>query len=54
MPMPKTDEAYNKNLKSVRDVLVAEATASLNEPALEEKSSNDDLVPECQAMFDGT
>ena len=54
MPMPMTDEAYNDSLKSVKQVLEAEATESMKKAASEEKPESTALVTECQAMFDGT
>ena len=54
MPMPMTDEAYNDSLKSVKQVLEAEASESMTKAASEEKPESVALVTECQAMFDGT
>ena len=54
MPMSMTDEAYNVSLKSIKQVLEAEATESMKKAASEEKSKSVALVTECQAMFDGT
>ena len=54
MPMPMTDEAYNDSLKSVKQVLEAEATESMTKDALEEKPASVALFTECKTMFDGT
>ena len=52
--MPTTYEGYNNSLKFVKEVLEAEATDSMTEAALEEKSESVALVKECHEMFDGT
>ena len=44
MPMPMTDEVYTDSLKSVKDVLEAEATESMKKAALEEKSQKSKQV----------